>query len=142
MDGLRAYGWHNGYRLDTADGINLEFSRVFVETLNRTRLAMRLAILVRQLQIEARTICDGVPVIWHPKIDAKMAQKITTTKIVAISARNVQDALAQWNRAKTRIVRELRQKQSGGNSHEQACKQNINAFKELPGVSSARMDRL
>jgi hypothetical protein len=100
MDGLRAHGWHNGYRLCASRGWNLDLDRLCEQTRSQEMRLRGLKTVVRRLQLEAMAIEHGLPVIWHPAIDVDLVRMSTSAKVVEIATKSVQDAMAQWQRRK------------------------------------------
>lgn len=99
MDGLRAYGWHNGHERDESTGVSLELLRIWRNFSDRQLRIRNLVVAVVQLQGEAERIGNGVPVIWHREIDVGTLYEATQTKVIAITASTAQEALEVWNKS-------------------------------------------
>jgi hypothetical protein len=96
MDALRGQGWHNGFWRDRNSGLDNGLTRLCRESMDRDRRNELLAATIETLQREAETIYQGVAVIWHPEVDVEWLKSATRSKVVAIAARNIKDALDQW----------------------------------------------
>jgi len=104
MDGLRSKGWHNGYWLDETTSLDNGLNRICRDFQERDGRIEALGTIIKILQNEAEAIYQGVAVIWHPEIDIEMVQAATNVKVVQIIAKNIRDAVEQWDDAKVTIL--------------------------------------
>lgn len=101
MDGLRAFGWHGGFRTDPRTGYDKSLVQIISSRPDpNIPSAPLLAEVISSLQREAAGIYQGVAVVWHPEINAQMVQAATHARVVRISARDTRDALDQFADAK------------------------------------------
>jgi len=100
MDGVRTAGWHSGFNPDAQSGYDKGIVQICSECLNLEARVKRLAGFISILQREALGIHQGVPVIWHPQIDVQTTRAATREQVVEISAKDIRDALDQFEDAK------------------------------------------
>lgn len=100
MDGVRTVGWHSGFNPDAQSGYDKGVVQICSECLNPESRVKRLAGFISILQREALGIHQGVAVIWHPEIDVQLVRAATREQVVEISAKDIRDALDQFEDAK------------------------------------------
>ena len=103
MDGLKTVGWHSGFKPDVQSGYDESLVQICDGCLNPEVRAKGLADIIANLQREALGIHQGVAVIWHPKIDAQTVRAATREQVVEISAKDIRDALDQFEDAKAAL---------------------------------------
>jgi hypothetical protein len=103
MDGLRTCGWHNGFQSDRQSGYDKSLIQIADNRLDPKTEQKALADIVSNLQREASGIHQGVAVIWHPGISGQMVQTATRARVVEISAKDVRDALDQFEDTKATL---------------------------------------
>lgn len=92
----RNHGWHSGFHLDPETQLNVELASLCQNKPESWRWAGGLRRLVASLLTESSTILDGVPVIWHPDIDAQFLRTVTEAMVVEIEADDPREALEKW----------------------------------------------
>lgn len=92
---LRSLGWHTGnWRCPITDLDN------GLREWSVNRKSDRLKTVVETLAREAEAIRDGVACLWHPKLWAEDVRKVTSLRVIEISAATVEEAVLQWEAAK------------------------------------------
>ena len=95
METLRKKGWHGGYTIDPATGIDVGLRDIFANAnLTPDQLNVRLKEWIALIQAEVAAI-EGRPIctVWHPKARASVIRPLIKGKVMTITATTVDEAL-------------------------------------------------
>lgn len=101
MEELRNYGFHTGYALDRATGIQLDLRRIMVEPRDGEERGARLKRWVQDLQWECWNAHEDdrpalVPTVWHPELAFEAFRQATGIELFYLQAQTVEEAMAQF----------------------------------------------
>jgi hypothetical protein len=97
MEAIREKGFHGGYTLDPATGIDVGLRDLFAdETLSATERSHRLESWIRMIQWEVTSMAGpAICTVWHPAARAALVRPLVRGKVVEITANTVEEVMQQ-----------------------------------------------
>lgn len=93
---LREKGWHLGYTLDPATGIDVGLRDMFTPSSPAAELATRLKNWINMIQWEVLSMTEqAYCTIWHPSVSLDMVRPLVKGKVIEITAATCDEALSQ-----------------------------------------------
>ena len=97
MEALKAKGFHGGYTLDPATGIDVGLRDLFADkTLSAAERSHRLESWIRMIQWEVTSMAGpAICTVWHPEVRAEMVRPLVRGKVLEITANSVEEVMRQ-----------------------------------------------